>query len=73
MIAAKLPRRSSLQPLVNGQNWRVGEGNLKVTLVGKLLVHYKLGKADAVRVPNSINSITVVQEYLKKNKAVLVV
>ena len=72
MIANKPLPRPSLAPLENGQLWRVGEGNLKVTLVGKLLVHYKLGKADAVRVPNSINSISVVEKYLKKNKAVLV-
>jgi hypothetical protein len=74
MIVDKPLRRQarSLKPLESGQLWRVGEGNLKVTSVGKLLVHYKLGKPNAKRVPNSINSITGVEQFLKKNKAVLI-
>ena len=71
MIVDKLLRRSSLKPLENGQLWRVGEGNLKVTLVGKLLVHYKFGKPDAIRIPSSIASIATLEKYMKKNKAVL--
>jgi len=47
------------------------ESRMQVTQVGKLLVHYKLGKHNAVRVPNSISSISTIQKYLKKNKAVL--
>jgi hypothetical protein len=43
-----------------------------VDLVGKLLVHYKLAKHNAIRVPNSIGSITSIEKFLKKNKAVLV-
>jgi hypothetical protein len=43
-----------------------------VGLVGKLLVHYKLGKPNAVRIPNSVGGMTAVEKYLKKNKAVLV-
>jgi hypothetical protein len=31
--------------------------DLRVGMVGKLLVHYKLGKPNVVRVPNSINLI----------------
>lgn len=72
MIVDKPLRRPSLKPLETGQLWRVGEGNLRVTLVGKRLVHYKLGKPDAIRVSNSINSISVVEQFLKKNKAVLI-
>lgn len=48
------------------------EMNLQVGMVGKLLVHYKLAKPDAVRIPNSCSGITTVEKYLKKNKAVLV-
>ena len=44
---------------------------LRVTMVGRLLVHYKLGKPDAVRTPNAINTITAIEQYLKVNKAVL--
>lgn len=72
MFVDKPLRRSSLKPLENGQLWRVGEGDLKVTLVGKLLVHYKLGKPGAARVSNSISAIKTIEKYLKVNKAVLV-
>ena len=48
------------------------EAILQVTMVGKLLVHYKLGKPDAVRVSNSVNSIATIEKYLKAQKAVLV-
>ncbi len=64
-------RRASLQPVAAGQIWRVGEQNLQVILVGKLLVHYKLALPKAVRVSNSVGSLTAVEKYLKTNKAVL--
>ena len=67
-----LMRRPPIQPLAEGQVWRMAEAILRVTMVGKLLVHYKLGKPDATRVSNSINSITTIEKYLKTNKAVLV-
>ncbi len=47
------------------------ELQMQVDLVGKLLVHYKLGKPNAVRIPNSISSKTSIEKFLKKNKAVL--
>lgn len=50
----------------------MAEANLKVDMVGKLLVHYKLAKPNAVRVPNSISSIKTIVAFLKLNKAVLV-
>jgi hypothetical protein len=50
----------------------MAEGNLQVGMVGKLLVHYKLGKPNAVRVPNSCNCIKTIEKYLKTKKAVLV-
>ncbi|MGP8054718.1 MAG: hypothetical protein ACLQAH_12980 [Limisphaerales bacterium] len=50
----------------------MAELNLRVGLVGKLLVHYKLAKPDAVRSSNSVSPIASVEKYLKKNKAVLV-
>jgi len=59
-------------PLEAGQLWRVGNMNLRVDMVGKLLVHYKLGKPDAIRVPNSCSGIKSVEKYLKKQKAVLI-
>ena len=65
-------RRISLQPLETGQVWRMAELNLKVGLVGKLLVHYKLAKTDAVRTQTSVSGKRVVEKFLKKNKAVLI-
>jgi hypothetical protein len=65
-------RRAPLQPLADGQVWRMADAVLQVTTVGKLLVHYKLGKPDAIRVSNSVKGITTIEKYLKANKAVLV-
>ena len=65
-------RRIPRQRLEAGQLWRMAELNLRVGLVGKLLVHYKLAKPDAVRSSNSCSSKATVEKYLKKNKAVLV-
>jgi len=60
------------QPLLAaGQHWRMADANLVVGMVGKLLVHYKLGKPGAVRVPNSVNGIKTIEKYLKAKKAVL--
>ena len=72
MKKIKSPRRAVLQPLEDGQLWRMPEFNLQVGLVGKVLVHYKLAKPKAVRVANSVSSKVNVEKYLKKNKAVLV-
>jgi hypothetical protein len=65
-----LPRRPALQ-LADGQVWRMAKTMLQVTMVGKLLVHYKLGKTDAKRITSSVNSISAIEKYLKANKAVL--
>lgn len=67
----KSTRRSPQPALAAGQLWRMTEANLQVAMVGKLLVHYKLGKPDAVRIPNSINCIKTVEKFLKAKKAVL--
>ena len=64
--------RYVLQPLESGQIWQMAELNLQVGLVGKLLVHYKLAKPDAVRIANSVGGRTTVEKYLKTNKAVLI-
>ncbi|HZF02251.1 MAG TPA: hypothetical protein VE344_10185 [Methylomirabilota bacterium] len=66
------PVRRPMKPLEDGQLWRMAELNLKVESVGKLLVHYKLAKPNAVRVPNSVGGISTIEKFLKKNKAVLV-
>jgi len=71
MIKLKPDSSLALAPLADGQLWRMADANLQVSMVGKLLVHYKLGKPDAIRTPNSCNSIKSIEKYLKANKAVL--
>ncbi len=72
MIKTKPARRLPQKPLEAGQLWRMAEANLQVGMVGKLLVHYKLGKPNAVRTANSCSGIKTIEKYLKANKAVLV-
>jgi len=71
MIKTKPASRMVQPPLETGQVWCMPEANLRVGLVGRLLVHYKLGKPNAVRTPSSCNSIKTIQAYLKAKKAVL--
>jgi len=63
--------RAGMQPLEPGQIWQMKDLNLQVGLVGKLLVHYKLAKPDAVRIANSVGGRATVEKYLKSHKAVL--
>jgi len=67
-----MKKRIAFKPLESGQVWRMGDSNLHVELVGKRLVHYKLIKVNAKRTPTSLSVRTVVEKYLKENKAVLV-
>ena len=71
MVKRKSVRRIRQQPLEAGQLWRMADAHLCVQAVGKLLVHYKLGKPNAIRVSNSCNAIKTIEKYLKANKAVL--
>ena len=70
----KAPRavRVPLKPLASGQVWLVGDAHLKVEMIGKLLVHYKLAKPTAVRTPTSIAGISTLLKFMKKSKAVLI-
>jgi translation initiation factor IF-3 len=61
-----------MEPLADGQIWHMQETKMQVDLVGRLLVHYKLGKHNAIRIANSVSSKTSIEKFLKKNKAVLV-
>lgn len=71
MTKTKRAPRIAMQPLETGQVWCMEGMNLQVGLVGKLLVHYKLAKPAAVRVPNSVSGKATIEKFLKKNKAVL--
>jgi len=71
MRKSKSGPRFRPQPLEAGQIWHMPEAQLQVGMVGKLLVHYKLGKPNAVRVANSCSGIATIKKYLKDHKAVL--
>ena len=49
MKKTKAPRRILQPPLAAGQLWRMAGAELRVASIGKLLVHYKLVKPNAVR------------------------
>ncbi len=72
MTKIKSSRRVPQKPLEAGQVWRMATASLQVGMAGKILVHYKLGRPDAVRVANSCNGIKTIEKYLKANGAVLV-
>ena len=71
MKKSKPPRRRPAKPLEAGQIWRVAGMHLQVSMVGKLLVHYKLAKPGTLRIPNLVNGRATIEKYLKKNRAVL--
>ncbi|MEO6036469.1 MAG: hypothetical protein ABIQ35_14550, partial [Verrucomicrobiota bacterium] len=64
--------RAPLQPLATGQVWELEGSNVHIGLIGKTLVHYKHFKGDTKRAPISLSGKTVLEKYLKENKAVLV-
>lgn len=72
VVKAAKPARVPLKPLASGQVWLVGDAHLKVEMIGKLLVHYKLAKPTAVRTPTSIAGISTLMKFMKKSKAVLI-
>ena len=71
MTKAERSDRLAPSTLKNGQVWQMVEANLEMEAVGRLLVNYKLGKPNAIRVSKSCSSIKSVLEYLKTHKAVL--
>lgn len=71
-VKAAKPTRVPMKELASGQVWLVGDAHLKVEMIGKLLVHYKLAKPTAVRTPTSIAGISTLLKFMKKSKAVLI-
>ena len=63
--------KSRIAPLVKGQLWKMNDVHIEIMEVGKTLTHYRLYQ-NQKRVPISLGGIGTVQEYLKKNKAILV-
>ena len=74
-IAAKVklaPKTKKVsEPLVKGQLWKMNDIHVEIMEVGKTLTHYRLYQ-NQKRVPISLGGIGTVQEYLKKNKAILI-
>jgi len=68
-IAPKV--KKMIEPLVKGQLWKMNDIHVEIMEVGKTLTHYRLYQ-NQKRVPISLGGIGTVQEYLKKNKAILV-
>jgi hypothetical protein len=68
-----IARSKSSDPVAfeQGQVWNMKESHVRIGLVGKTLVHYKLLKGDVKRGPNSLTSQAALHNYLKKNKAIL--
>lgn len=67
--AVETPAYRDFQP---GQVWRIGEMNLAVTMVGKLLVHYRQYKTQSRGSGVSLCSKTDFERFLTKGKATLV-
>jgi hypothetical protein len=64
--------RIPVGPFQSGQLWQVGEANVLIGQVGKTLVQYKLYKAKNPRVSTSLSAKRELEQYLRKNKAILV-
>jgi hypothetical protein len=60
-----------LQPFQTGNVWQVADTNVRIDVVGKLLIQYKHYKGNAKVGPTSFASHTELENYLTKNKAVL--
>ena len=63
--------KNGIGPLVKGQLWKMKDVHIEIMEVGKTLTHYRLYQ-NQKRVPMSLGGIGTDQDYLKKNKAVLV-
>jgi len=64
--------RVSLAALQTGQVWELPGSKVQISMVGKLLVHYRHSRNKAHRVPISLSSIAELQAFLLEKKAVLV-
>ena len=61
-----------MRPLQNGQIWQMDDSSLRIELVGKRLVHYKLYKGKTNRSPISLSGKEVLMKFLTAHKAILV-
>ena len=68
----KRKKRMRVKPLASGQVWHMTESDLHIKEVGRLLVHYKLFRGEAKKTATTMSAMSVVENYLIENKAVLV-
>lgn len=54
-----------------GQVWTLDDSTIHVTLLGRTLVHYKHFKNGAIRAPSSLANKETLEQFLKKNRAIL--
>lgn len=64
--------RTSLPPIEIGQVWQLADSNIHITLLGRTLVHFKRSAPGAKRVSTSLISKAALEQFLIKNKAVLI-
>jgi hypothetical protein len=57
--------------LETGQLWEMADSNVLIGLIGKRLVHYKHFRSNSPRAALSLTGKEALQEFLRKNKAVL--
>ena len=65
-------RHITLKPFQSGQVWQLADSSVQIGIVGKLLVHYRHSKPKQLRVRTSLTSKVNLEEFLRKNRAVLV-
>ncbi len=62
----------SLKPFETGQVWKLENARLRIGVVGKLLVHYRHHKDNAIRGSSLLTSKRELEKYLIENRATLV-
>jgi hypothetical protein len=68
----KLKSGTPLPAFEAGQVWQMADSNIHITLIGRTLVHFKRGAPGAKRVSTSLIAKAALEQFLIKNRAVLV-
>ena len=73
-IIESMKQKKNVPPksVATGQTWQMTDSNIEITLVGRTLVHYKHLKPGIKRAPTLLLNKAALEEFLRKNKAVLV-
>jgi len=60
-----------LTPFQTGQVWELDDSKVQISMVGKLLVHYRHYRNKAHRVPTSLASKIELEAFLREKNAIL--